>query len=304
MTWFVALLLLLLIQAPARACSCFNPDNMVQRRDSSEVTLVGRLDSVHIDSLKTYRMKHFFTVSEAWTRDGKPAPKNVAVGSYWGSASCGWESGIGETSLVFTYQEREPGQSGLATSLCLFNVIDPDEGDLDSLRNGYSARNWYDCQIWPPRKRGGFDEARACLVERDSLLSLSETGRKLLGKRTTAAWLHSPEREWIRVDRKGKVVLVGVATLDNGPDPFRSGLVRVRSKGKWGYAEESGRFRIPAEYDGALPFTAGKAKACKGCQEVCATPACEAKSLVGGQWVLLNPKGKVLKTWTDSNTPN
>lgn len=300
----LALPLFLLLQASAWACSCMNMDNMIQRRDKSALTFVGRLDSMRVDSVSTYRIKHHFTISEAWNRACKAAPKTVMVESNWGSASCGWESGIGETSLVFAYEEEFDGAKILGTSLCLFNVTGPDEGHLDSLRNGDAARRWHACQAWPPRKRGGFDEARGCLVEKDSTLVLSESGRKLLGKKSAPAWLFSPGQGWIRVDRKGRVILRDVATLDNGPDPFRNGLVRVRAQGKWGYADETGKLRIAAEYDGALPFVAGKGKACKGCQEVCANAACEAKSLAGGQWVLLNPRGKVLKTWTDSKSPN
>jgi hypothetical protein len=199
---------------------------------------------------------------------------------------------------------KDQGREFLETGTCLFNSVDPDEGQLDSLRNGFHAQAWHACLVWPPRKRGGFDEARACLVERDSTLALTRTGKQLLGKRKGPAWLSSPGQGWIYLDSKGKVVLRGVATLDNGPEDFRHGLVRARKNGKWGYADKRGKFIIPAAYDGALPVVKGEAQACKGCQEVCEDAACEHKRFAGGQWDMLRSNGKLIKTWTDPDSPN
>lgn len=288
----------------ASACSCFNLNNLVQRRDSAEVAFVGRMDSIHVDSVKDYRVKMFFTVSEGRRKDGSPAPKTLTVESNWGSGACGWELAPGEKALVFTYRMKDKGREFLETGTCMFNSVDPDEGELDSLRNGFKAQAWHACLVWPPRKRGGFDEARACLVEKDSSLALSKTGKKLLAKRSAPVWLSSPGQGWIYVDAKGKVVIRGVATLDNGPEDFHNGLVRVKKNGKWGYADKRGRLVIPTVYDGALPMSKGKAEACKGCQEVCDDTACEHKRFAGGQWDLLRPSGKVIKTWADSTSPN
>ena len=44
---------------------------------------------------------------------------------------------------------------------------------------------------------------------------------------------------WMYVDRKGLVVINGVAWMDNGPDSFYDGRVRVIRDGKYGFANRN-----------------------------------------------------------------
>lgn len=71
---------------------------------------------------------------------------------------------------------------------------------------------------------------------------------------------------WILINRKGKAVLEGIVSMDNGPDYPESGLMRFIENGKWGYANIEGKKIIPAKYDGALPFENGVAAVCTGCK--------------------------------------
>src|SRR3989339_273708 len=71
---------------------------------------------------------------------------------------------------------------------------------------------------------------------------------------------------WILINRKGQVLISGIASMDNGPDYVRNGLIRFIEEGKWGYANIEGRKIIPAKYDGALPFENGVAWVCIGCK--------------------------------------
>ncbi len=69
---------------------------------------------------------------------------------------------------------------------------------------------------------------------------------------------------WIAVNQKGNI-LFEVFNFDNGPDPIEEGLFRFLQNGKMGFADESGKIRIPAIYDWVEPFHNGKASICEGC---------------------------------------
>ena len=105
----------------------------------------------------------------------------------------------------------------------------------------------------------------------------------------------SPEEQWMYVNRKGKVLITGVPTMDNGADSFHDGLVRVVRNNKYGFADRRGQVVIAAVYDGAMNFEKGRAAVCKGCQSKCAEVACEHHFFAGGQWVSINIKGEVVK---------
>jgi hypothetical protein len=100
---------------------------------------------------------------------------------------------------------------------------------------------------------------------------------------------------WMYVNRRGKVVITGVATFDNGPDEFHDGLVRVVRNHKYGFADQHGNMVIPARYNGALPFDKGRAKVCLGCVQKCADDACEHHIVSDGEWFFLNTQGVALK---------
>ena len=105
----------------------------------------------------------------------------------------------------------------------------------------------------------------------------------------------SHEKGWMYVNRKGKVLISGVARMDNGPDSFHDGLVRFVKNKKYGFANRKGQIVIPPIYDGALNFDNGVAKVCKGCQEKCAEAKCEHYFFDGGAWSSIDPKGDLVK---------
>lgn len=108
------------------------------------------------------------------------------------------------------------------------------------------------------------------------------------------ASVFSPRDGWMYVGRRGTVIVRGVPTMDNGPDSFHDGLVRVVTDKKYGFANRKGQLVIPPAYDGAMNFEKGKAKVCKGCKEECAGADCEHHSFSGGQWFQIDTKGKIV----------
>jgi hypothetical protein len=106
------------------------------------------------------------------------------------------------------------------------------------------------------------------------------------------ATIYSQEEGWMYVNRKGKVIISGVAVMDNGADTFHDGLVRFIKDTKWGFADEKGHVVVPAVYDGALNFVNGIAKVCTGCKNECVYAHCEARHHVGGEWFCIDTKGK------------
>jgi hypothetical protein len=99
---------------------------------------------------------------------------------------------------------------------------------------------------------------------------------------------------WMYVDRKGKVVIGGVPSIDSGPDSFHDGLVRIVKNGKYGFANRRGKIVVAAIYDGALNFDRGRATVCKGCRSKCAEPDCEHHFFAGGEWLQINTTGAIL----------
>jgi len=51
--------------------------------------------------------------------------------------------------------------------------------------------------------------------------------------------------DWMYARRSGEIVITNVAPFDNGPDEFHDGMVRVSKHGKFGFADRSGKLRIP-----------------------------------------------------------
>lgn len=96
------------------------------------------------------------------------------------------------------------------------------------------------------------------------------------------------------VSRDGKVVVVGVASMDNAADSFHDGLVRVIRKGKYGFANRKGQLVVPAIYDGAMNFEKGQALVCKGCEIKAAGPDSEHHFFAGGEWFRIDTKGVAL----------
>jgi len=96
---------------------------------------------------------------------------------------------------------------------------------------------------------------------------------------------------WMYVDKRGKVVIQGVMKMDNGPDAFHDGLVRLERGGKCGFADQKGAIRVPLIYDGCLGFERGKARVCVKCRLECAEKECEHHAYKGGDWRCVGPWG-------------
>jgi hypothetical protein len=105
------------------------------------------------------------------------------------------------------------------------------------------------------------------------------------------ASVFSPGNGWMYVSRKGRIIVHGVPTVDNGPDSFHDGLVRVLVHQKYGFANRKGQLVIPPTYDGAMSFDNRKAKVCKGCESKCSEADCEHHFFSGGEWFQIDTHG-------------
>jgi WG containing repeat len=108
------------------------------------------------------------------------------------------------------------------------------------------------------------------------------------------ASVNSPKVGWMYVNRKGKVVISGVAAMDNGADWFHDGLVRIVRNGKYGFANRRGQVVVSLIYDGAMNFENGRAMVCKRCESKCVDSGCEYRSFAGGEWFRIDVKGTIL----------
>ncbi len=121
-------------------------------------------------------------------------------------------------------------------------------------------------------------------------------GRTVIPARYLAAEPFTPQglaaaaddQGWSYLNRRGQVV-VRPFVFDNGPDPFREGLARFVSEGKFGFFDETGRVVVPARYDFAYPFAGGRAKVGMGCRFV---PDGEHQRVQGGTWSEIDPHGR------------
>jgi WG containing repeat len=104
----------------------------------------------------------------------------------------------------------------------------------------------------------------------------------------------SAKEGWMYVSRTGRVVVIGVPSMDNGADSFHDGLVRVIRNKKYGFANRKGQIVISAHYDGAMNFEKGIAKVCSHCESKCVDDECEVHVFAGGEWFQINTKGTVV----------
>jgi hypothetical protein len=58
----------------------------------------------------------------------------------------------------------------------------------------------------------------------------------------------------VYVNRSGHIIIRDVAFIDNGPDDFHHGVVRIERDGKYGYADPRGRIVVPMKYSCAINF--------------------------------------------------
>ena len=111
------------------------------------------------------------------------------------------------------------------------------------------------------------------------------------------AWALLPDGErsrgggWAYFDRKGRIVVQNVATMDNGPNDFHHGLVRVVHKGKWGLANLHGAIVVPLKYDGMLDFDEHSKRwvVCSDCHDVTSG---EYHWFEAGEWFWLDQHGR------------
>ncbi|MDD5658367.1 MAG: hypothetical protein PHF00_14040 [Elusimicrobia bacterium] len=139
----------------------------------------------------------------------------------------------------------------------------------------------------------GLVEHAACLLPgKKGAWSVAKKHLKRLDFSEGLAAVYNKELGWMYVDRKGRVLIKGVAVVDNGPDGFHDGLVRFTDSGKCGYANRAGKRVIRPDYDGCLDFQARVAKVCRGCRSECVDQRCEAHELKGGEWLCIGPSGR------------
>lgn len=143
-------------------------------------------------------------------------------------------------------------------------------------------------------REGEFGSHPECLTlnKQGQLVLAPSLAKRLSFGAEGLASVYSSRLGWMYVNRKGKIVIRGVATMDNGADYFSDGLVRFAQNGKWGYANARGRVVVVPAYDGALPFDNGIGRVCQGCKSTCAEASCEHHVLAGGEWACLNTRGE------------
>jgi hypothetical protein len=104
------------------------------------------------------------------------------------------------------------------------------------------------------------------------------------------AWFHLKEDGWAYFDRTGRILVTNVAMMDNGPNAFHHGLVRVVKKNKYGLANLRGELVVPYRYDGMLDYESRHGwRACMGCRY---EQVGEYGDFVGGDWYWLNRYGR------------
>jgi hypothetical protein len=96
----------------------------------------------------------------------------------------------------------------------------------------------------------------------------------------------------VYIDRAGRIVIRDVASIDNGPDDFHHGLIRINRGGKWGYADPTGRIVVPVKYSCALNFRDQFQNVgpiiCVGCRW---EQQGEYHACLGGEWFRTDSEG-------------
>ena len=100
----------------------------------------------------------------------------------------------------------------------------------------------------------------------------------------------------VYINRSGRIVIRNVALMDNAPDEFHHGLVRVNREAMWGYADPSGRIVVPVKYSCAINFEDIGPLICIGCrmEQMDDHRACH-----GGNWFQTDASGHL----TPSHAP-
>ncbi|MGM0462548.1 MAG: WG repeat-containing protein [Fibrobacterota bacterium] len=96
----------------------------------------------------------------------------------------------------------------------------------------------------------------------------------------------------IAIDRNQRI-LFDIVRIDNGPDSFKNGLVRVLRNGKMGYANTYGQVVIPCEYEYAKPFTNGTAEVTYSARRD--STAGEHTLIESDEWLIIDTAGNRVK---------
>ncbi len=137
----------------------------------------------------------------------------------------------------------------------------------------------------------GMNEEGDCVIPNTMgypIVSLEVAAKLEYDQVTDLAQILLPDG-WAYVDRGGTIIIRGVPSFENGPEPFRDGLVRFVSENKYGFADYRGVVAVPAQYDGAFPFDSGHAAVCTGCT---IEKEGEYQEIVGGKWHCIDTKGR------------
>ena len=140
----------------------------------------------------------------------------------------------------------------------------------------------------------GPTESKGCLESKKSgeLQVTSRTLAKLSFDEKGLTVIRDKVLGWTYVNKKGIIVISGVATMDNWADSFHDGLVRFSRNDKWGFADRNGKEVVPPMYDGSYNFENGIAKVCVGCHSEQESPESEYHTWTGGQWTCINTRGE------------
>jgi hypothetical protein len=96
----------------------------------------------------------------------------------------------------------------------------------------------------------------------------------------------------VYINHSGRIVIRDVAMIDNGPDDFHHGFVRINRDEMWGYSDPSGRIVVPVKYSCALNYKDQYQDygplVCSGCR---LEKQGEYGSCLGGQWFQVDSHG-------------
>ncbi len=113
-------------------------------------------------------------------------------------------------------------------------------------------------------------------------------------KKSGLALVLDPKKGFALINVRNETVLEPFM-FDNGPDPIKDGLSRVRKDGKIGFVDSEWRLVIAPQYDAAFPFDGGSAKVCVGCDpRVWSAEAPPDAKTKRGRELRIDPAGKEL----------
>jgi hypothetical protein len=135
------------------------------------------------------------------------------------------------------------------------------------------------------------EDYSSCLERRGSGLVVRRSVLRHLSFIDGLSSVWSKGLGWMYLNKTGKIIIEGVSAMDNGPDDFHDGLVRVERNGKCGFSNREGKAAIPLIYDGCLNFENKAARVCLKCHSECDDKECGHHEFKGGEWICINTSG-------------